>query len=200
MTVYNEWLVSFTSVVSMAPVVSFFTPRHNKVRPINLDLALKLVLQISNSRCETLLVLVCRTMPIQEGVMALDPNQIKSRFFLWLFKHLIAYVVYSVNISCCWLLCFRFHYILVTDTLKNAFKSNLLVFFISFCQPFENKWSRFSPINNISAPASRQSDNQPPAANHKWVKLMSFSFLRFFCFSFFDYYSSLLMDLVWMHT
>ncbi|KAI3447270.1 hypothetical protein Pfo_003935 [Paulownia fortunei] len=34
-------------------------------------------------------------------------------------------------------------------------------------KPFENKWSRFSPINTSSASASRQSDNQPPAANHK---------------------------------
>ncbi|XP_057806574.1 zinc finger CCCH domain-containing protein 16 isoform X2 [Salvia miltiorrhiza] len=33
-------------------------------------------------------------------------------------------------------------------------------------KPFENKWSRFSNINNSSAPASRQPNNQPPAANH----------------------------------
>lgn len=34
-------------------------------------------------------------------------------------------------------------------------------------KPFENKWSRFSPINNSSASASRQPDNQPKAANHR---------------------------------
>ncbi|KAH6807083.1 hypothetical protein C2S51_028191 [Perilla frutescens var. frutescens] len=32
---------------------------------------------------------------------------------------------------------------------------------------FENKWSRFSPINNSSASASRPSDNQSQAVNHK---------------------------------
>lgn len=33
-------------------------------------------------------------------------------------------------------------------------------------KPFENKWSRFSTINNSSASASRQSNNQPQATNH----------------------------------
>ncbi|KAL2229199.1 UNVERIFIED_CONTAM: Zinc finger CCCH domain-containing protein 16 [Sesamum indicum] len=34
-------------------------------------------------------------------------------------------------------------------------------------KPFENKWTRFSPINSSSASASRQSENQPQAPNHK---------------------------------
>ncbi|XP_042049693.1 zinc finger CCCH domain-containing protein 46-like isoform X3 [Salvia splendens] len=33
-------------------------------------------------------------------------------------------------------------------------------------KPFDNKWSRFSNVNNSSAPASRQANNQPSAANH----------------------------------
>ncbi|KAK3016008.1 hypothetical protein RJ639_006732 [Escallonia herrerae] len=32
-------------------------------------------------------------------------------------------------------------------------------------KPFENKWTRFSPVNAGSSPA-RQPDSQPPAANH----------------------------------
>ncbi|KAG6389025.1 hypothetical protein SASPL_150466 [Salvia splendens] len=32
--------------------------------------------------------------------------------------------------------------------------------------PFDNKWSRFSNVNNSSAPASRPANNQPSAANH----------------------------------
>ncbi|XP_042049691.1 zinc finger CCCH domain-containing protein 16-like isoform X1 [Salvia splendens] len=168
----------------MAPVVSFFTPRHSKVRAILLDLALKLVvLQIHSQtllvlalklvvlqiRSQTLLVLVFRAVHTQEGVMALYPNQIKSRFFLWFFKQLIVFVVYRVDISsysCCQLLCFRFEYIFVTDTLKNYLISKWLILLISFCHPFDNKWSRFSNVNNSSAPASRQANNQPSAANH----------------------------------
>ncbi|XP_047968197.1 zinc finger CCCH domain-containing protein 16 isoform X2 [Salvia hispanica] len=33
-------------------------------------------------------------------------------------------------------------------------------------KPFDNKWSRFSNVNNSSAPASRQANNQPSTANH----------------------------------
>ncbi|KAL6585660.1 hypothetical protein OROMI_002304 [Orobanche minor] len=33
-------------------------------------------------------------------------------------------------------------------------------------KPFENKWTRFSPLNTSSAPPSRQSENQKQAANH----------------------------------
>ncbi|XP_042034313.1 zinc finger CCCH domain-containing protein 16-like [Salvia splendens] len=33
-------------------------------------------------------------------------------------------------------------------------------------KPFDNKWSRFSNVNNSSAPASRPANNQPSAANH----------------------------------
>ncbi|XAR57342.1 hypothetical protein NMG60_11025450 [Bertholletia excelsa] len=33
-------------------------------------------------------------------------------------------------------------------------------------KPFENKWIRFSPINNGSSQASQQPDHQPSAANH----------------------------------
>lgn len=78
----------------MAPAVSFFIPSHNNLKPTRLDLALKLVLQINaqihNSRRQTLLVLVFRTMPIQEGAMDLVPNQINTRFFPWLLCHPIA--------------------------------------------------------------------------------------------------------------
>ncbi|KAL2458173.1 Zinc finger CCCH domain-containing protein 16 [Forsythia ovata] len=34
-------------------------------------------------------------------------------------------------------------------------------------KPFENKWSRFSPLNTSSSSTSRQSDSQNPAPNHK---------------------------------
>ncbi|KAH9654650.1 zinc finger CCCH domain-containing protein 16 [Citrus sinensis] len=34
-------------------------------------------------------------------------------------------------------------------------------------KPFENKWTRFSPITGGGVPASRQPDNQPQSANHK---------------------------------
>ncbi|KAK6126681.1 hypothetical protein DH2020_039576 [Rehmannia glutinosa] len=34
-------------------------------------------------------------------------------------------------------------------------------------KPFENKWSRFSPLNTSSASASRQPENQQQATNHK---------------------------------
>ncbi|KAL6985061.1 hypothetical protein U1Q18_018440 [Sarracenia purpurea var. burkii] len=34
-------------------------------------------------------------------------------------------------------------------------------------KPFENKWTRFSPINTNGSQASRQSDNPPLTANHK---------------------------------
>lgn len=34
-------------------------------------------------------------------------------------------------------------------------------------KPFENKWTRFSPLNTNSASTSRQSDSQTPAPNHK---------------------------------
>lgn len=34
-------------------------------------------------------------------------------------------------------------------------------------KPFENKWTRFSPITGGGVPASRQPDNQPLSANHK---------------------------------
>ncbi|XP_015571904.1 zinc finger CCCH domain-containing protein 16 isoform X2 [Ricinus communis] len=38
----------------------------------------------------------------------------------------------------------------------------------SSTKPFENKWTRFSPISNAAAtPSSRQPDNQPQPANHK---------------------------------
>ncbi|KAM7473493.1 hypothetical protein LguiB_020736 [Lonicera macranthoides] len=33
-------------------------------------------------------------------------------------------------------------------------------------KPFENKWSRFSPLNAGGSSAPRQPENQPPAANH----------------------------------
>ncbi|CAK9167818.1 unnamed protein product [Ilex paraguariensis] len=36
-------------------------------------------------------------------------------------------------------------------------------------KPFENKWTRFSPINNGSSSALRQPDNQPSAPNHNCV-------------------------------
>ncbi|PSS36072.1 Zinc finger CCCH domain-containing protein [Actinidia chinensis var. chinensis] len=34
-------------------------------------------------------------------------------------------------------------------------------------KPFENKWTRFSPINTVGSQASRQPDNLPATANHK---------------------------------
>lgn len=34
-------------------------------------------------------------------------------------------------------------------------------------KPFENKWTRFSPINASNSSASRQPDNQPVASSHK---------------------------------
>ncbi|XP_060670584.1 zinc finger CCCH domain-containing protein 16 isoform X2 [Ziziphus jujuba] len=34
-------------------------------------------------------------------------------------------------------------------------------------KPFENKWTRFSPIPNTGAPSARQSENQTQATNHK---------------------------------
>lgn len=34
-------------------------------------------------------------------------------------------------------------------------------------KPFQNTWSRFSPLTNNSAPSSKQPDNQPQTKNHK---------------------------------
>lgn len=151
----------------MVIIVSFFmTHRHNH-SPVPLDLVRKLApsfsTQIHNSRSPILLVLESSIMLKWEGQMILDPDQINSRFFSLLI--LTSYCIFD----------FRFMVVSskcdsVTACLSFYQCIHYLVFYPAIFfwdQPFENKWTRFSPLNTNSSSSLRQSDSQTSAPSHK---------------------------------